>query len=810
MIGNGRALFILLVGSIAPPAWPRQDQPPQAPPVAAVVPDDLPQFIAEIRRQIADDRRRPEDRAQIAQEGAEAFDRAARRAATVEGQVARWSEAVALLDEFPAAGVPPSLIDGLALQAAVYRWAIGHAWLGQSRQLPGDDRIRKAAVEALEDAVTRLRPLWSRSRETPQEPLAQNARFRLAEAILDRVALEPHDEPGLGDLRRQALQALDPLPEQPALASFARLLRARLLTGERQFDLAAQAIDSIPPSTEAGPTETERLDARLDLLLAQHRFADAEQAVRGATAIPDSARDLRSIRVLAARWINLFPGQERRQIEADAFRLASALQRANAPEARLALVELAASILEPDTKDDPAVYDLLAEGHLARGNTQRACDLNLKAAEVATAHDRPGDAWKSSFRAGAILFRAGDSARAARVLGPVASAARELADWAPADQRAKASLLDAICLGRLAAAGDPRALKRQEEALAAHIASFPDDSTTQEARFTLAGLGAGRGDEAAARRLWNEIPAGTPRWLPSRLAVAESWRRDVERLRGEGNSNEATVALASARHSLESFDAETHDPDARTELAIARAELELIPGVGDVKDALQRTETVVRTETHADRRDRARLLWIAALAMSGRYVDAESEARASFERSTPRQLLDLAGRLDTTAARSGDELVRRRLGYLNRIIAGDVLDRGDELDPPTKAEAALRLGRGQLSTGDLDGARRTFAGLEPDLSTVPTELVEPWASALMELGLFGEAVDAYRVLGKRFPPGTPMWLQSRYGLSLAYFRSGKPDDARRLIEGTMALHPSLGGGDLRESFLNLKRRLDRP
>jgi hypothetical protein len=142
------------------------------------------------------------------------------------------------------------------------------------------------------------------------------------------------------------------------------------------------------------------------------------------------------------------------------------------------------------------------------------------------------------------------------------------------------------------------------------------------------------------------------------------------------------------------------------------------------------------------------------------------------------------------------------------LVASAVLERAGQIDAPTRAEANLRLGRGQLATGDLDGARATLAGLAEQAASLPGPLVEPYASALAELALFVEAADAYRVEARRHGPGSLPWLQARYGLALALYRGGKPDDARRLIDGTLALHPELGGGELREKFLALKRRLE--
>jgi hypothetical protein len=60
---------------------------------------------------------------------------------------------------------------------------------------------------------------------------------------------------------------------------------------------------------------------------------------------------------------------------------------------------------------------------------------------------------------------------------------------------------------------------------------------------------------------------------------------------------------------------------------------------------------------------------------------------------------------------------------------------------------------------------------------------------------------------RQSPVGSSPWLEARYGLALAYYRSGKPEQARKLIDATALLHPELGGAALRARFEHLRQRL---
>ena len=134
---------------------------------------------------------------------------------------------------------------------------------------------------------------------------------------------------------------------------------------------------------------------------------------------------------------------------------------------------------------------------------------------------------------------------------------------------------------------------------------------------------------------------------------------------------------------------------------------------------------------------------------------------------------------------------------------------------PRRPPRAARL------VGSVAVVAASWAGGWADGRQAPsTSTAAPAAPAAREVpeglnfanGLFRErqyklAADEYeRFL--RAQPSAPFADEARYGLALAYYRSDQPDEARRLIEGTAALHPELGGGELAERFQRLRRRLD--
>lgn len=752
-----------------------------------------------------------EERARDALDAADRLDAAAQAEPEADRRAARWDAAVELLDSFLSADPGNPIADAVDLQAAVYRWAEGRTWFAQLERSPADSGARAQAIDALDDALARLRRLWTRARGRPEGDLtAQNIRFRYAQALADRADLE--DDPGRAlDARQQALGRLRDLPLEPPLAGHAALLKARLLV---ELDELREAEEALREAEDMpGPSEADRIDVRVDLLLARKEFEEAIAEIER-SELDRPSKDVRAVRVRARQWIDLFPGPARSAVEEDAITRVRRLRDADRPEASPALASLAASIIEPDDINDPGLWELLAEGHLARGDVSQAVRVNQVGADHADRLGDPERAWVMRYRAAAILVRAGLFDRAAEALGPLARLARTPDGPVPDDQRANASLLHALALGRLASTpGGSGARSSYEEALEAHIAAFPGDPSASEARWILGRLRAESGREANAIALWSAVPESHPRWRESRMAIVELRRDSVRSLLAEGKEDEARDRLGEARDAIDAFRDEAAEPGDRNALDLARAELELTPGLpsAEVGRALELLERLASTESDATRRDRARRLRIVALALDQQAAEAERAAREELDRSDPEAIVSLAERLDRSAS-SAPEASRRRTAAISRLLAERVLARPDGLDPALRARARVVRLRGQLEAGDLDGARASAQSWAGDLlpSRLPPELLGPLADALDRLGLYTQSADVHRAIIASHPPGSAPWFQARYGLAVSYYRTGRPSDARRLIDGTSALHPDLGGEDLREKFARLRRRLESP
>jgi len=715
-----------------------------APARAAEEPD-----LAELRATLANPSIPSEERARRALEGAAAIDQTAQLSTSAPSRRAMWSEAVGLLDDFLSKnpGVEPAPL--IRFQAAVYRWAEGRSLAEQAELSPADAPARVGAVRALDEAIGRLRAVGLKGPDAA-DPLAQNVRFRLAQAIADRARLGLENDPARTAAEREALGLLDTSLTAPGLRGFTRLLRAELANRLGHFGQAqmeSEEAEKLTPPPPAAPI----LEAKVAAMTGRELFRDA-RALVDASKVDDALKRLLRLRITLARRRELPPGRQRREIDAEAFGIAGPLPGSGRTEARRGLMELARSVDEPPGDAPAEWWDVLAEGHLRLGNPARAGRLEGKGADRAEA------------------------------LGQLDRAA-----WL----RYKAD----------ASKGSYR------EALEAQVRDFPDDPSTGEARWLLGQLrlASGRRDEATS--LLSGIGHGHPRWLEARLAAADLLRKAVEDQRINRDAPASKARIDEARRSLRlAIDAATAGDEA-VALTLRLARLELTPDAGSPTVALDVSDRLLRMAAGPDQHRLARLYRAVALAQMGRTLDAEQVARAESRTAPPDELLPAVRPLDRSAAEAESEIARRRLGLILRTFTTRMSERLDQIPPGDRDEVRLHHARALLFSGDPAAAKKEVAAWGGPRESTDADLLRDLADLYVRLGAFGLAIDAERLRAGRLAPGSPPWFAARYGLALAYYRSDRPKDARQVIDATAILHPELGGGDLRGRFERLRQRL---
>ncbi|MBV8384293.1 MAG: hypothetical protein JOZ63_16920, partial [Planctomycetaceae bacterium] len=263
-----------------------------------------------------------------------------------------------------------------------------------------------------------------------------------------------------------------------------------------------------------------------------------------------------------------------------------------------------------------------------------------------------------------------------------------------------------------------------------------------------------------------------------------------------------------ARTFLETTLDQARNDTERAAVQLALARLDLTPEVGHPDQARQLCERVLHSASQAEQRDQARRLQILALAELGQLIEAERGARDEAIQARPADLLDTARLLDQVASESASDPRLRQFGLILRVLLARVLDRLERLPPEQRWEAQLRQTRALIFSGDQARARTSLAAWGATTPPSPGDrLLMDLADTYARLDAFELAADVQRLRMHGNPTGSLPWFAARYGLALAYYRSGRSREARQLIDATTILHPDLGGGELREKFVHLRQRL---
>jgi len=764
-----------------------------------VVCAQVDQDLANLRARSQDPAVTAESRAQASLELASALDRAAQNSTTIEKRRDLWTEAITVLEDFEAKNPGSLRSRDIRFQTALYLWARGEAWAQQADSAPNDQQAREHAIESFDAALTRFRAL-AKAFGSGDDILAQNIRFRLAQTLADRADFDREGSEERQAKENEAVRLLEHPVTDPALQGFSALLKAQLLARggkEKEAEQAFQAAEK----TASPPSAAEILEARVRAAMDRQHYPQALALIEK-SALEPPEKSLYAIRVLLQEREATTEGEERERIESEIFRRYKPLRSSTAPEAKRALFLVSQRIRKPGASQNTEAWSILAEGAAALGDFARAGELEAQAADRTQVAGGPGAAGELRLRAGAYLFQAGKFLEAEALLGRVAE------DPLAGAARPKAGLLRALACGRalaskspgVSAASYPRALEFQ-------VHEFGNDPSANEARWLLGKFRLANSERDAARKLWSAIPRTDAHWMEARLEVATLNQEDLDNQRLNEDRERILSKYQDAKSFLTATLRECRDAGERAAVDLATARLELTPSVGHPDEARALCEGVLRVAGRAEQRDQARRLHIVAVVQQNHFLEAESEAKSETSRSRPSDLLATARLLDLIASESPIDIRVRRVGLILRILLGPVLEHAEELSEVERAEAKIRETRALTLIGDDGRARSSLMNWGTTPATLGDPLLRDLADTYSRLNAYSLAVDVQRLRARRAKVGSLTWFEARYGLALAYYRWGKEEEARKLIDATSILHPDLGGGDLREKYVRLRQRL---
>jgi len=775
-------------------------------PAAEASREELEQSSRSLRQQIDDPKNDLPQRESFAMELATLLDRAAQSAKDYGEQRKLWDEAVGVIDEFERNHPAHPQSRQFQLQAAVYRWATARGLRRQVDLNLSKDQLGEESIAALDDAINRFRKI-SKAPTEKNDALESNLKFRFAQALADRADFDK--EPAYkAQLETEAKSLVEGALAEATIRGFAHLLKGELLRREGHFDAALAELDMAAKSAPP-PPERQLVGVRSAILTGMKHFDEALSLIQK-SKMEESAKHLMVIRVLLAKRSEEPAEKDHYSVDIKIFQEMSSLRKLPGPDSRMATLALSRTKFDLDPRLGASAWEMLADAHEVAGDPVRASGLAEKAAIRAEDSGQPDQALADRLKAGALLFRAGKYLEAhsalTRMTGGKTTENSEL--------RAKAGLLSALSLGRALATGVPGALSTSyKQALEAQIKEFPNDPSSDEARWLLGDLLLAEGNRERALKLWSAIKVKSPRWLESRREIASIDRYELMTREPENNPTRVSDRFRRAADFLDKSIQEAPNDNASTELLLDRAMLDLSPDARNSDEAREISERVSKSAVTGPQRFRSDLVRMIALAQLGRYVEAELVARRISELPEPGEpavLLEAIRLLDRSAALSESDLRQRRFGLLMRMLLTPLLARDISNWPSSDIpELSMRLTRALIFVSDTRAAKASIAAWRG------TSVIKKWNDALLrdladtyaQLDAYSLSIDVQRLRLKSVAAGSPHWFDAKYGLALALYRSGKPQEAAQLIDATAILHPELGGSPLKDKFIRLRQRL---
>lgn len=765
--------------------------------VAQTSDEQLATELSVLRNQVQDRRLPMGRREQIAKDIAEKLNGAA--VASPVGSVRRklWLEAAEALELFNEAH--PGHQDGtmFTLQANVYRWAVGGSLAEETEFNPA---LAAEAQAAQSDVVARFEKLYLDTSTSERVIVLQSIRYRYAQSLFDRSKLDAKgSEASLAKVRKAA-DILDWTFTAASLKAYVELLRAQIFLTLGKIDEARAAYDR-GVAEPIKPDANALLSVRTRILVAGRNYGEAISAIE-ASSLDPILKAAESVEIRLAQRTLMEEGSNRTKVDADAIARAAPLRTSPRLEARRAILEIAKTITELSPKESPEAYDLVSDGNLRLGETDKAIALVVKGAERAVELDRKSKAAELWSRAGAIAFQAGRWDQADLYFGKV------LNDPDAGTFRPRAGLLRAMSRGRALANRAPGAtLAGYTDALTQQIKNFPEDPTASEARWLLGKERlANHPDEAYA--LWAAIPPEHPRWIEGRLAEADARQELLEVARAGGDRSLMRRATDEAKRSLAESATRAVEDDQRLEIDLRLARLLLTPGTGQAEAARSIAERWLKSSTKANQREAARRILVVALAEIGRLVDAEREARELVVNPVDiTELLVPVRMLDQIAIDAETEVARRRIGLILKRFTDFLIEKIAQFTPAQQVDLQLRHARALVLSGNSNAARNLLSSVSAQAKTFSDAQLRDLADAYIRLDAHDLAADVHRLRTRQTTTGSLIWFESRYGMALCYYRSGKNKQARQLIDATALLHPELGGPEMKDKFERLRQKL---
>lgn len=563
-----------------------------------------------------------------------------------------------------------------------------------------------------------------------------------------------------------------------------------------------------PPPDVADRARAQRIRVRLDAALPD----EAQKFVRETDAEPSELVDP-DVRLAVLEWMlataraaakanNSAEIEKRQQLAGAMARLIA--DRHSAYWARRA-ESLMATAIAASPVGDVATLIKAAESLYQQGNADRAVELYDQAIAKADAAKQSDVAFNAAFTAAAIEQQRGRHAAAAGRYLQLAEAKRDHLRAAEAHLAGIFNTAQALAQAKDRNERDA-GFARYDELLERHLAQWPQHSTTSQARLWL----------------------GRLRWTQNRFAAAVAAYAGVPPTDAQADEAVAQLAMMCALY----FNHRPRDDDASNFAAAERAFVAFAPGLPEsiaggaspTARLAARQWASLQLQFADDRSQQAAAL----LAQLASIPDLPPEELLAVE--TLRVAADVkSGKIDEATLRIGK---LTRVSPTEAAAVSWVLDRFAEKHPELQNKTApivlrvLELRRlhdrnlapsaaeanALAAAGRIDEAKRMWEA-HARRSPHDGDLQEEYArflSSQADAGSLQAGIAKWREVEKMSAESSPRWYRARLGLAQAFLKNGDHARAAQILELTAALHPDLGGPELKAQFDQLIKLTKKP
>lgn len=681
---------------------------------------------------------------------------------------------------------------------------------------------RTFVAEQLREAHRRRPPTPDLPTPAELTALDRHATFQLARAYRNLGESYPPQSPDRTSAVEQALETLAPLMRSETIDGVtwqARLdeVGCRKLLGDLDgADKMLTLLDGqSPPSDVADRARAERIRIRL----AAGDLAEARKYVREDDA--EASRDVApEVRLAVLEWLAASAvaadAAGRKEEGTDLRRRTTALagliaERHSAYWARRAEALAAGAVAAAPATDDVRQLLRAAETFYGQGNVDRALEVYDQAFLKAQETKQSEVAFQAGFTAAAVEQQRGRCDAAARRFGELAG---RFADHPRIGEVRLAAAFN-LAQGLTAANGAAETqagLARYEAVLAEQIAAQPHAPATSQARWWLGRLQRQRGRNDEAAELFAAVDPSHPAAVDAVRAYATVRDEQLAELRRAGLPLEGP--LDRTRRQLQTFAPDYPQPPPGPATPVVRAAttalaaLDLCYG----RDRSAAAEAALATmETAADASEEERrtiAAWRLAALVGGKRFDEAASIAARLEPPAGDDAARIATYLLELAAALPDERRKQAATFAVKLLESSAAAAEKLSAEPYRRRIATEANALALA-GRTDDARRAFESWTtwfPSDVEARQAFAEFWASQ-PDAAAQTAAVAKWREVERLAPEASPRWYRARLGTAEAYERLGDQARALQIARLTAALHPDLGGPELRGRFLALEERL---